>query len=72
VILATLEMEIGRTVVRGQPQQKVHKTPSQPVVGYDIVLLSSQLCGEAQIGDHRPPDLKQNLMSKITNAKKDW
>jgi hypothetical protein len=29
IILATQEVEIGRILVQGQPQQNVHETPSQ-------------------------------------------
>jgi hypothetical protein len=34
IILATREAEIGRMVVRGQPKQKVHESPSQTIAGY--------------------------------------
>jgi hypothetical protein len=34
VILAPWEAKIRKIVVRGQPRQKVHKTPSQPMSGH--------------------------------------
>jgi hypothetical protein len=35
VILATWEAEIRRIMVRGQPRQKVGKTPSQPIKSWE-------------------------------------
>jgi hypothetical protein len=44
VILATREVEIGRTEVRGQSRQKAGETPSQSVrAGLGGMQLSSQL-----------------------------
>jgi hypothetical protein len=53
-------------MVLGQPGQKVHKISSAWMYGFNIMCLSSQLCGEAQIGDHGPG----HPISKITNAKR--
>jgi hypothetical protein len=50
VIVDTPEAEIGRTVVLGLPRKKVLETPSQPMAGCGDACMSSQLCGEAQIG----------------------
>jgi hypothetical protein len=33
IILATLEAEIRKIVVKSQPRQKVQETPSQPIAG---------------------------------------
>jgi hypothetical protein len=41
VILATWEVELTRITVWGQPRQKVHKTPSQKMVGSCGMHLSS-------------------------------
>jgi hypothetical protein len=49
VILDTLEAESRRIVVLGQPRQKVHETPSQPIAGHGGAHLSSQARGEAEI-----------------------
>jgi hypothetical protein len=41
ITLATWDAIIGRTAVPGQPWQKVHKNPSQPIVRHADVHLSS-------------------------------
>jgi hypothetical protein len=46
-------------MVPAQPGQKVPKTLFQPVAGHSGVCLSSQRCGEAQIGGQQ---------SKLTRA----
>jgi hypothetical protein len=43
VILATLEAEIGRTVVQSQASHKVLQEPFQPISGHGGICLSSQL-----------------------------
>jgi hypothetical protein len=43
VILATWKAEIGRIVVTGQPEQKVNRTPYQPISGHSGVCLFAQL-----------------------------
>jgi hypothetical protein len=44
IILATWEAEIGRTVIQGQPGQKVHEASSEPIkAGHSGACLSSQL-----------------------------
>jgi hypothetical protein len=40
---------VWRMAVPGEPWQKVHETPSQPMAGCGGALLSSQLGGKAQI-----------------------
>jgi hypothetical protein len=47
IILPTLEAEIKRIKVQGQPRQKVLGTPSEPMARYGSAQLSSQLPGEA-------------------------
>jgi hypothetical protein len=39
------EAEIRKITIRGQPEEKVNETPSQPRVECSGVCLSSQLCG---------------------------
>jgi hypothetical protein len=48
VILGTWESETRKMAVRGQPRQKVHKTPCKPIKLGMVThaCLSSQLCGK--------------------------
>jgi hypothetical protein len=50
IISATEDMEMGRIVVPGQPEQNVHETPPQPMPGHGGMCLSPQLFREAQVG----------------------
>jgi hypothetical protein len=62
VILDRWDVEIRRTVVRSLPEQKIHKTPSQPIAGCcDGMSLSSQLCGKCKI---------RRFQSRLAEAKK--
>jgi hypothetical protein len=41
ILLATLEAEIGRIVIQGQPREIVSRTPSQPIKKLSIVACTS-------------------------------
>jgi hypothetical protein len=43
VIVATLEVEIWRIIVQGQPRLRVFRTPSQPLAECGVIYLSSQV-----------------------------
>jgi hypothetical protein len=66
VILLTWEVGIRRIIVWGQHWQKVHETPSEPIVGCGYTCLSSQLSGRL-----RPGGLwSQAILSKKKKKKK--
>jgi hypothetical protein len=55
VISVTWEVEIGRIMVWGQPRQKVHKIPSQPIKNwFGGMCLSSQIHGKHKYVDLSP------------------
>jgi cystathionine beta-lyase/cystathionine gamma-synthase len=51
VFLATQEEEIKSITFLGQPRLKDHKTSSQQLAGHGGTCLSSQLYGEANLGN---------------------
>jgi hypothetical protein len=55
--------------VLGQPRQKVSKTPSQSIAGYNGVGLSSQVALESEIGRISVPGQQEQ---KIKILKKNW
>jgi hypothetical protein len=74
-ILATWEVEIRRIRVGGQPQQKVHKIPSQPMNGVVVcvpVIPAIQGSTNRKILVQTSLGLKRGLISRVTNAKKGW
>jgi hypothetical protein len=73
IILAPWKFEIGRTVLSDQPEQGVHKIPSQPMAGCGGTYLSSQICRgniNRRISVQVGPCTKWDLISKINNAKR--
>jgi hypothetical protein len=67
-----LEVEIRKMVIQGQHRQKVNKTPSQPVIVYGGICLTSQQMGSAnmRITVQAGPGKKAGPYSKNTNQNK--
>jgi hypothetical protein len=75
IILATWEAEFGRIMVWGQSGPKIHKMPSQPMVGWGGTLLSSLVTWRStnrRFVVQASPGIKWDLISKNRQHYNSW